>query len=126
MKLKFNFVHVDVSEALKTYTEESLDKVGRFLLKEGSSQVFFRMGKYDCQVQVDVNSPWGHFKASAKGESFYSAVDEVASKLSKQFQRQKEKHQSHKKKELSKRARLKRVNSLLEYDNSPYFHKKSA
>lgn len=126
MKFKFNFVHVDVSQALKVYTQESFEKVGRFLLKDGTCQVFYRMGKYDCHVQVDVHSPWGHFKATAKNESFYSAVDEAATKLSKQFQKQKEKHQTHKKKELSKRGRLKRVNSLLEYDNNPYFYKKSA
>jgi putative sigma-54 modulation protein len=126
MKFKHNFVHVDVSDALKSYLEESFEKVGRFLLAEGTCQIFYRKGRYDCQVQVEVNSPWGHFKATAKDLSFYLAVDSAAEKLSKQFQKKKQKHQAHKKKELSKHAKMKRVNPLLEYDNTPYFNKKSA
>ena len=126
MKLKFNFVHVDVSDALKMYSQEHFEKLNRFLLSGSRWQVFFRKGRFDCQVQVEISGPWGHFKATAKDGSFYSAVDVVAEKLSKQIQKKKEKNQAHKKIDRSKIGRLKRVNSLLEYDNSPYFHKKSA
>lgn len=125
MRFKFNFHQVDFSQALTTYCQEEIEKAGRFLLKDSTTQVYFRFGRYDCQVQVDVNSPWGHFKATAKNENFYKAVDEVAEKLSKQFQKYKEKHQNHKKVDRSKRGKMRRLNTQLEYDNSPYF-KKSA
>lgn len=123
MRFKFNFHQVDPSQALMVYAQEELEKVARFLLTDGSCQAFFRMGRFDCQVQFDINSPWGHFKATAKGENFYQAVNEAAEKLSKQFLKTKEKHQNHKKFERSKRGRLKRVNPSLEYDNSPYYKK---
>ena len=123
MRFKFNFHQVDYSQSLTTYCQEEVEKVGRFLLADSTTQVYFRFGKFDCHVQIDVNSPWGHFKATAKNENFYLAVDDVAEKLGKQFQKYKEKHQNHKKAERSKHGRMRRLNSQLEYDNSPYFKK---
>jgi ribosome-associated translation inhibitor RaiA len=85
------------------------------------------MGRYEYQIQADVNTPWGHFKATASTiESFYVALDEVAYKLGKQFQKTKEKHQHHKKPDHSKHAQIERLNEQLEYDNSPYTNKRSA
>jgi ribosomal subunit interface protein len=126
MKFKFNFHQVDSSQALILYSQDEIEKAARYLLTDGSCQVFFRRGRYDCQVQVDINSPWGHFKASGKGADFYSATDDIADKLSKQFKKSKEIHQDHKKVERSKQGRMKRVNSQLEYDNSPFIKSKKA
>ena len=126
MKFKHNFHQVDASQALMTYAEEEFDKVGRHLLTEGTCSFFYRMGRYDYQVQADVNTPWGHFKATGSSESFHIAVDEVAYKLGKQFQKAKEKHQHHKKTHRSKHAQFDRLNAELEYDNTPYLHKRSA
>jgi len=124
MKFKFNFHQVDPSQALTVYSQEEIEKVSRFLLTEGSCQVFYRLGRHDCQVQVDVNSPWGHFKATSKGETFYLAMDLAAEKLGKQFKKIKEKHQAHHKSARSKHNRLTRVNPQLEFDNSPFPDKK--
>ena len=123
MNFKYTFLHVDVSDALKFYTEEELMKASKYHHKEGFCHVHYSMGRGKCTVQIDVDSPWGHFKASAKAADFYLAVNEAAEKLSKQFKKQKEKHQNHKKHERSKQAKLKRLNPMLEYDNSPYFKK---
>jgi ribosomal subunit interface protein len=125
MKFKFNFHQVDSSQALAAYCQEEFERIGRFLLNDSTWQVVFRFGRYDCQVQADVNSPWGHFKATGKSDNFYRAVDEVADKLGKQFRKYKDRHQNHKKFDRSKRGKLRRLNAQLEYDNTPYF-KKSA
>ncbi len=124
MKFKFNFHQVDSSQALTLYTQEEIEKVGRFLLTESTCQVFYRMERHDCHIKVDVNSPWGHFKATSKAENFYLAMDDAAQKLGKQFKKFKEKHQNHHKTERSKQGRLKRVNTQLEFDDSPYPSKK--
>ena len=124
MKFKFNFHHLDPSQALMAYSQDEIEKVGRYLLTDANCQLFFRMGRFECHVQADVNSPWGHFKASGKAENFYLAMDEVAQKLGKQFKKFKDKHQSHHKLERSKRGLLRRVNPQLEFDNSPFPMKK--
>ena len=127
MKWQFNFRHVDVSSSLRDYSKEQFEKLVPYLLKESRWQVFFSMGKFDHQVEVIVTNPDGRFKATAScNESFYIAVDEAADKLSKQFLKQKAKMQDHKKHDRSKQGKLKRVNNLLEYDNSPYRSKKTA
>jgi ribosomal subunit interface protein len=126
MQWKHTFKHVHVSDSLKTYAEETFEKEARFLLKESQWHVFYSKGKHaDCCVEVLVQNGNGHFKATCHSDSFYTAVDEAAEKLSKQFQKKKEKLQHHKKPSHSKEGRLERVNTRLEYDNSPYPEKKT-
>jgi ribosomal subunit interface protein len=128
MQWKHNFKHVDVSESLQQYAESALMKEGRFLLKDSHCQMIYSKGKHhhECRVDVNVQNGTGHFKASGQSDSFYTAVDEAAEKLSKQFQKKKEKLQHHKDFDKSREGRLKRINSRLEYDNSPFPSKKSA
>lgn len=124
MKFHFTYRHVDMSQSLSAYSQESFERVGRLLLKDSRWQVTFSMGRYDYQVEVNVNGPWGHFKASAKAEDFYFAVDQCAEKLEKQFQRRKEQLQAHKNPERSRQGQLEDLNEMLEY--SPGWMKKSA
>lgn len=127
MQWKHTFKHVHVSDSLKTYAEECFSRESRFLLKESHWQVYYSKGKHaECRVDVTVQNGTGHFKATAQTDDFYSAVDEVAKKLSKQFQKKKEKIQHHKDPSKSRVAKLERLNSRLEYDNSPFPAKKPA
>ena len=128
MQWKHNFKHVDVSESLQQYAEDVLTKESRFLLKDSQWQLFYSKSKHhhECQVDVHVQNSTVHFKASSKSASFYEAVDEAANKLSKQFQNKKERIQHHKDFEKSREGRLNRINSRLEYDNSPFPNKKPA
>ena len=126
MKWQFNFKHVDVSPSLRQYTQSQFEKLSPYLLKDSRWQVYYTLGKHEFEVEVIVTNPSGRFKATAVcKDSFYVAVDEAADKLSKQFLKQKAKMQDHIKFDRSKQGKLQRVNSRLEYDNSPY-RKKSA
>ncbi|PIS11251.1 MAG: ribosomal subunit interface protein [Bdellovibrio sp. CG10_big_fil_rev_8_21_14_0_10_47_8] len=121
MRWKHTFKHVDVSESLKSYSEECFERASRFLLKDSVWQVYYSKGKHhDCCVEVSVQNGNGFFKASGHADSFYLAVDEVAEKLSKQFQKKKQKLQQHKEYALSKEARFEFVNNRLEYDHSEW------
>src|SRR5689334_7682013 len=102
MKFQFTYRHVDHSQALTTYAQEQFERVGRHLLKDSNWHVFFSMGRYDYHVEVSVNGPWGHFKASSRAEDFYEAVDQASARLERQFQKKKEQHQHHHRPELSK------------------------
>ena len=124
MRFKFNFHQVDPSESLKIFTQVEVEKVAKFLHTEGTCQVFFRMQRHECWVQIEVNSPWGHFRASSGSTDFYLSASEAAKKLGKQFLKLKEKHQNHSKPTLSKEGRMERLNSMLEYDSSAFFSKK--
>lgn len=116
MKFQFTYRHVDVSSSLTSYAQEQFERVGKHLLKDSRWHVFFSMGRYDYHVEVTVNGPWGHFKATSTAEDFYGAVDLACDKLERQFQKTKEKHQKHHKPELSKEGQLEHVNEMLEYE----------
>lgn len=117
----FNFKQVDRSEALEQYTQDKLGQLEPYLLKDSQWHVFYSQGRYDHKVEVIVTNRDGKFKASCSSdESLYVAVDEVAFKLSRQFLKFKEKMQSHKKFDRSKKGRMRRLNPALEYDNSPF------
>ncbi|GIL18032.1 MAG: hypothetical protein BroJett040_17830 [Oligoflexia bacterium] len=126
MDFKHTFLHVDVSEALKAYSQEQIQHYERYLHAGGQCHIHYRFNQHHCEVQIDVHSSWGHFKATAKGDSFYLAVDKAAEKIGKQFLKMKEKNQNHKKYDRSKQGRLERVNTMLEFDGTPYPYKKPA
>lgn len=126
MKFHFNFLHVDVSTALQTYTQESLGKVGRLILKNSTWHVCYSKTRHQCQTQVDVNSPWGHFKAKATGETFYLSVDAVAEKLGKQLMKRKGQLQHHKNFDKSKGGKVRKLSPDLAMDHQIVVHKKIA
>lgn len=127
MNWKHVFKHVDHSQSLVEHCENQMERLNKYLLKESQCQVYYSQGKFDHHVEVVIFNPDSRFKARATStESLYVAVDLVAEKLSKQILKTKEKLQHHKKYERSKQAKWERVNSRLEYDNSPFPSKKSA
>lgn len=119
MKFQFTYRHVDISQSLTAYAEEQFERISRHLLKDSKWQVFFSMGRYDYNVEVTVNCAWGHFKASSRADDFYVAVDEVAARLERQFQKKKEILQHHKKPELSREGQMEKLNAELEYQETP-------
>ncbi len=116
MKSSFTFKHLDHSQSLVEYTNQKLDEVGKFLLKDGRCNVYFWKDHHEFYVEVSVNSKQKFFKASANATDIYVAVDMMADKLEKQFLKVKEIYLNHKKFDLSKEGRLHEVNSQFEYN----------
>ncbi len=116
MKSSYTFKHLDHSQSLVEYTNQKLDEVGKFLLKDGRCNVYFWKDHHEFYVEVSVNSKQKFFKASANATDIYVAVDMMADKLEKQFLKVKEIYLNHKKFDLSKEGRLHEVNSQFEYN----------
>lgn len=116
MKSSFTFKHLDHSQSLVDYTNQKLDEVGKFLLKDGRCNVYFWKDHHEFYVEVSINSKQKFFKASANATDIYVAVDMMADKLEKQFLKVKEIYLNHKKFDLSKEGRLNEVNSQFEYN----------
>ena len=125
MKFQFTYRHVDVSPSLNQYAETQFTELGRYLPTDSRWNVSFSMGKYEYNVEVSVQSPWGHFKAMSRAPDFYTAVDAACDKLGKQFKKQKDVHQHHKKPELSKGGKMDHITEELSYA-PPWQRQKSA
>ncbi|HEY8272284.1 MAG TPA: ribosome-associated translation inhibitor RaiA, partial [Pseudobdellovibrionaceae bacterium] len=85
MKLNYTFKHLDHSDSLVNYTEEKMDEIGKFLLKEGYGNVYYSKTKSEFCVEVTVNTREKYFKATCYNLDIYTAVDLVVEKLEKQF-----------------------------------------
>lgn len=115
MKSNFTFKHLDHSDSLTKYTEQKLDEIGKFLLKDGRCNVYFWKDHHEFCVEVTINSKQKFFKATANATDPYVAVDLMSDKLEKQFLKIKEIYMDHKKFDLSKEGRYREMNSQFEY-----------
>ncbi|MBC7459007.1 MAG: ribosome-associated translation inhibitor RaiA [Bdellovibrionaceae bacterium] len=97
MKSNYSFKHLDYSESLVKYSDQKIDEVGKFLLKEGQCHVFFWKENHEFFAEVTVNTRQKFFKATAHAADIYAATDLVCDKLEKQFIKVKEVYTSHKK-----------------------------
>lgn len=94
--IQFTFLHIDASESLQEYASQAIEKIARnFGYTESAWHVNVSHSRHLCNVQIDVNSGWGHFQSVAKEKDYYMAVDEAVFKMEKQLQKQREKHQDH-------------------------------
>ena len=62
MQSKFTFKHLDYSDSLVQYTDQKLDEIGRFLLKNGRCQVVYYKDHHEFVAEVIINSKEKHFK----------------------------------------------------------------
>jgi putative sigma-54 modulation protein len=115
MKSNFTFKHLDYSESLVNYTNEKLDSIGQFLLKEGRCNVYYFKNQHEFVVEVSMNTKQKFFKATASAPDIYVAVDLMTDKLEKQFLKVKEIYQDHKKFDVSKSGKLREINSQFEH-----------
>ncbi|MBC7421765.1 MAG: ribosome-associated translation inhibitor RaiA [Bdellovibrio sp.] len=115
MKSNYTFKHLDYSESLVNYTDEKLNEIGHFLLKDGRSTVYYSKSHHEYVVEVSMNTKQKFFKATASASDPYVAVDLMADKLEKQFLKVKEIYQNHKKSDLTKESKFKEINSQFEY-----------
>jgi putative sigma-54 modulation protein len=114
MKSNYTFKHLDYSESLVAYTNEKLDEIGQYLLKDGRSTVFYSKNQHEFVVEISINTRQKFFKATASAPDVYVAVDLIADKLEKQFLKVKEIYMDHKKFDLSREGKLKNTNERLE------------
>jgi putative sigma-54 modulation protein len=116
MKLNYTFKHLDHSDALLNYTEEKMEEISKFLLKEGYGNVYYSKIKNEFCVEVTVNTREKYFKATSYNMDVYTAVDLVVEKLEKQFLKTRKIMQHHKKPELSREGKMDQLNSRLEFE----------
>ncbi|MDP8218219.1 MAG: ribosome-associated translation inhibitor RaiA [Candidatus Theseobacter exili] len=87
--------HIDITEAMKLYAREKLEKILKNIPKVSSVHVIMDIQKYTHQVEVNIKAM--HFTASAteKSEDMYCSIDKVTDKLERQLKKYKDKLQSH-------------------------------
>lgn len=97
MQVATTFRHMEQSEALKSYAEEKLERVVKYIDEPVSAQVFFTVEKKIRHiVEIVITAKGISTKASEATGDMYAAVDAVIDKIERQLKRYKEKIKAHK------------------------------
>lgn len=96
MQIATTFRHMEPSEALKSYAEEKLERVKKYIDEPIVAQVYLTVEKIRHIVEITINARGITIKASEATNDMYAAVDAVIDKIERQLRRYKERLKAHK------------------------------
>lgn len=95
MNINFTGHHVDVTPALKAFTNDKFSKLERHFDKITAINVVFNIEKLMQIAEATVLIAKAEFHARAESEDMYTSIDELMNKLDRQLIKHKEKLQGH-------------------------------
>ncbi|MDR1063582.1 MAG: ribosome-associated translation inhibitor RaiA [Azoarcus sp.] len=101
MNLNITGHHVEVTEAIRGYTAEKLDRVVRHFDNVTSVNVILSINKLNQRAEATVHVRGKDIHVESVDTDLYAAIDALADKLDRQLQKYKQKsaehnHDSHK------------------------------
>lgn len=112
MKCEFTYIKIDGSENVEEHAQELLGKVERFVTGPIKGHFTFSQEKFNHKVVLTLTGKNIYFKAEAKEENFYSAIESAIEKMQKQLQKKMSKVKNHKIK-----TPAKALNNLISLDD---------
>lgn len=95
MQINFTGHHLNVTPALRTFTQDKFKKLERHFDKITAVNVIFNVEKLAQIAEATVLLAKAELHARAESENMYSAIDELMDKLNRQLMKHKEKVRSH-------------------------------
>lgn len=95
MKIHFTGHNLEVTPAIKSYTEEKFGKLERHFDHITAINVVLNVEKLIQIAEANVLVPKGDIHARAESENLYTAIDEIIDKLDRQLIKHKEKTRAH-------------------------------
>lgn len=96
MQITTTFRHMESSEPLKSYAEDKLEKVRKYIDEPIVAQVFLTVEKIRHSAEVTITAKGITIKAAEETNDMYAAVDAVVDKIERQLRRYKERIKAHK------------------------------
>lgn len=92
VKVDVTFRHVPPSDALKSYTEEKVRRIGKYFSRPLEAHVVLSVESKDRQTaEVELHTHGTLIHGKEESRDLYSAIDLVLDKLQRQVQKQKAK-----------------------------------
>jgi len=91
MQINFTGHNIELTKALKTFTEEKFTKLTRHYDKITAINVIFNVEKLDQIAEATIFIAKNELHASASAENMYTAIDALMDKLDRQLIKHKEK-----------------------------------
>ena len=93
MQLSISGHHVDVTDALKSYVEEKLQKLERHYDHITNAHVILTVEKIQQRAEATLHISGAEVFADANCDDMYAAIDKLTDKLDRQILKHKEKLQ---------------------------------
>lgn len=106
MQIGTTFRHMEPSDALKSYAEEKLERVKKYIDEPIVAQVFLTVEKIRHSAEVTITAKGITMKAAEETNDMYAAIDAVVDKIERQLRRYKERIKAHKPAANDSRERL--------------------
>jgi putative sigma-54 modulation protein len=105
MDIMVTFRHTEPIESLKTYAEEKVSKIKKYLDSPMEARIVLTVEKFRHQADVTLSLDGTVIKAVEETEDMYSAIDQVIDKLEKQVKRRLSKIRNHRPENLKSEQR---------------------
>lgn len=91
MQVTLSGHHVDITDALRNYVNEKLERLERHFDKATSAQIILSVEKLTHKAEATVHVAGNDLFADAEHEDMYAAIDGLIDKLDRQIKKHKEK-----------------------------------
>ncbi|MBD9358220.1 ribosome hibernation-promoting factor, HPF/YfiA family [Methylomonas albis] len=95
MQVSITGHHVEVTEALKSYVDEKINKIKRHFDNVVDVHVILTVEKLEQKAEAAVQISGAKLYAEDVQEDMYAAIDSMVDKLDRQIVKHKEKNQNH-------------------------------
>lgn len=103
MQLSVTGHHVDITDALRNYVENKIDKIGRHFDLVSDVHCILTVEKLRHKAEATVNVNGGQIYADSTEGDMYAAIDTLVDKLDRRVKKYKEKLVDHHARETDKR-----------------------
>jgi putative sigma-54 modulation protein len=95
MQLDLTGHHVDITDSLRNYVTEKMEKVERHFDKVTSTHVILSVENVRHKAEATVNMSGNNVFAESTQDDMYAAIDSLVDKLDRQVKKHKEKITNH-------------------------------
>ncbi|GMV19147.1 MAG: ribosome-associated translation inhibitor RaiA [Polyangiaceae bacterium] len=89
MNISITFRHMATSEAIKTYANDKVAKLQKFLRQPMTAKVTLSIDRLKHIAETRISSGGAHLEAKEASEDMYGSIDKVIDKLERQIRGQK-------------------------------------
>ena len=91
MQITISGHHVDITDALRNYIHDKLDRIERHFDRVTSAKIILSVEKLNQKAEANIHIAGNDIFADAVNEDMYAAIDALADKLDRQIKKHKEK-----------------------------------
>jgi putative sigma-54 modulation protein len=95
MQLTISGHHLEITNPLKEYVENKLERLQRHFDQITTTHVTLTVEKMVQRAEANIHVAGGDLFAHAESEDMYAAIDALADKLDRQLLKHKQKHRGH-------------------------------